>query len=211
MSSEGEAEAAAESGPGSTSAPGAAAAEREEVSGGGGVRPGPGRGRPQGAKAAPQRGRGAGPWGGGEPRRRRVPRLGVFATRGEPRSAARARPGTCSRGALRCCPAVPCSAGAAGGTPAAAPSPPHQRGFTDRPRRTALRPLPGSGRRLGQRLCTGTMPRGRKGTGQWKFGQMSPLGFGLGKPASSLGLVKWSRRLQLCEALVEVARGAHGA
>lgn len=43
---------------------------------------------------------------------------------------------------------------------------------------------------------------------------MSPLGLGLGEPTSSLGLVglvKWSRRLQLCEALVEVAGGAQGA
>lgn len=67
----------------------------------------------------------------------------------------------------------------------------------------------GGGRASGSapERCSGD----ERGPAQCKFGQMSPLGFGLGESTSSRGLVKWSRRLQLCEALVEVAGGAQGA
>lgn len=111
-----------------------------------------------------------------------MPRLGVFAPRGEPRSAARARPGTCSRGARRCCPAAPCSAGAAAGTPAATPSPPRRRsgrclrGFTDGP--PAHSPAPPA--RLGAAAEPGALRRndaaGAKGGRPVEVWPNEPLG-----------------------------------
>lgn len=118
----------------------------------------------------------------------------VFAARGEPRSAARYLQPRC----LRCRPAAPCRSG----TPAPPPAP-RAPGFY---RRAPAQPSPGC-RARGGGCASGSAPErgggGQRGPAQCKFGQMSPLGFGLGEPTSSPGLVKWARRLQLCEAPVE--------